>query len=119
MASIRMKMAFHGASTTAPDVRNSVKCHAIPSGNRRTLLGGASASILSGLLVAFPTPAFARGFDRYIKKRELDPLDSYLPPIVAAREGIRSAKPALAADPAGGRELLRSGPFDGIRDNSA
>ena len=55
---------------------------------------------------------------RYIKRKRVESVSSYLPPLLAARDALAEARANLAdVQPAAVRELLRSGPFDGIRDS--
>lgn len=58
------------------------------------------------------------GLDRYVKKRRLDPLASYIPAILVAQAQLLDV--TEAADQFGleaGRALLREGAFVGLRDN--
>jgi hypothetical protein len=56
--------------------------------------------------------------DRYVKTRRLDPLESYVPSILLAQSQLRDIPDAVreaGVDVA--RVILRSGSFDGLRDN--
>ena len=94
--------------------------------------GGVATAALS--LLFRPSPAEAaeaaaaapklstsgkRGIAAYVRKRRLDPLSSYVPAVLAAREQLAGLEPALAAgsDPVETRIELRSGAFEGLRDN--
>merc|ERR1719284_468586 len=62
--------------------------------------------------------AAERGLGAYIKKRRLDPLETYIPPVLAARAELVQLKELIVGgDLAGIRRQLRSGGFDGIREN--
>jgi len=70
--------------------------------------------------VALPShPSFATGIDKYVKKKDLDPIETYVPPVLAARDQLLDSKPQLdSSDNAESiRGALRSGAFDGLRDN--
>lgn len=59
-----------------------------------------------------------QGFDKYIKKKALDPLVSYIPVLLIASEQLEYVQ--LAASDLGGEEtrsLLRKGAFVGLRNN--
>lgn len=59
-----------------------------------------------------------QGFDKYIKKKALDPLVSYIPVLLIASEQLEYVQ--LAASDLGceeTRSLLRKGAFVGLRDN--
>lgn len=65
-----------------------------------------------------PAASFVqRGISQYVKKRKLDPIESYIPPILAAKLELQLAKAGLAENLEEARQLLRTGPFDGVRDN--
>lgn len=62
--------------------------------------------------------SLVQGFDKYIKKKALDPLVSYIPVILIASEQLEYVQ--LAAADLGceeTRSLLRKGAFVGLRDN--
>jgi len=66
-----------------------------------------------------PAVVDARGLERYIRKKELDPLETYVPPILAALEQLKDSV-ELASTAEGvevSRKLLREGAFTGLRDN--
>ena len=93
------------------------------------LASGASAS--HSLLLLGPGPAEAaaspaaaptlssgkRGIAAYVRKRKLDPLSSYVPAVLAAREQLAGLEGLVASDPVEARIELRSGAFEGLRDN--
>lgn len=96
------------------------------------LAGGGGAAALSLLLLG-PRPADAaapaaaaaptlssagkRGLAAYVRKRKLDPLSSYVPAVLAAREQLAGLEGLVASDPVEARIELRSGAFEGLRDN--
>jgi hypothetical protein len=86
---------------------------------RRALLlllcGTAGLSALDPA-VAAENPAVTRGLSVYVKKKKLDKIDSYLPPLFLAREQlIRVIR--IVQEPADARQQLRSGSFSGLREN--
>lgn len=58
-----------------------------------------------------------RGLARYIRKKRLDPLETYVPVVLSARSQLVSAGEVMATDAAAARALLRQGAFAGVRDN--
>ncbi|KAL6755097.1 hypothetical protein V8C86DRAFT_3138034 [Haematococcus lacustris] len=58
-----------------------------------------------------------RGLSRYIRKKRNDPLDTYVPLVLAARQQLQSTAEVMESEPAAARELLRNGPFSGLRDS--
>ncbi|KAG2435721.1 hypothetical protein HXX76_006918 [Chlamydomonas incerta] len=64
-----------------------------------------------------PPAHAARGLDRYIRRKALDPLETYVPLVLEARALLAKAKDIAAQDVGAARELLRSGPYNGLRDN--
>ncbi|KAG2451303.1 hypothetical protein HYH02_003909 [Chlamydomonas schloesseri] len=64
-----------------------------------------------------PPAHAARGLDRYIRRKSLDPLETYVPLVLEARALLAKAKEVAAQDVGAARELLRSGPYSGLRDN--
>ena len=67
---------------------------------------------LLGLTIIIPSnPAYA-GMEKYVKKKKLDPLESYVPLVIQARDLLERVD---ISDAKGCRQLLRSGPLYGIR----
>ncbi|CAL8461812.1 g1343 [Coccomyxa elongata] len=67
---------------------------------------------------ALPTDAAERrGIGRYIKKKALDPLITYVPAVLQAQKQLLSAGQLMGEDPVEARVALRSGAFEGLRDN--
>jgi len=58
-----------------------------------------------------------RGLEQYIRKKKLDPLSSYIPPILLARDQISIIAQALDT-PDEARRLLREGFMEGFRTNA-
>jgi len=79
-------------------------------------------SALAGLalLPDFPAradnPAVQRGLSVYVKKKKLDRIDSYLPPLFLAKEQLVRVE-RIVESPADARSQLRSGSFSGLREN--
>ncbi|GAX84588.1 hypothetical protein CEUSTIGMA_g12009.t1 [Chlamydomonas eustigma] len=59
----------------------------------------------------------ARGLDRYIRKKALDGLDTYVPLALVARQQLEDARKVMEVDVKAARALLRSGAFNGLREN--
>ena len=82
----------------------------------------ASLTTLAGLLLVpgfsahADNPAVQRGLSMYVKKKKLDKIDSYLPPLFLAKEQLIRVN-RIAASPADARQQLRSGSFSGLREN--
>ncbi|BDA41458.1 hypothetical protein COCOBI_02-2380 [Coccomyxa sp. Obi] len=58
-----------------------------------------------------------RGIGRYIKKKALDPLITYVPAVLQAQKQLLNAGQLMGEDPVEARVALRSGAFEGLRDN--
>lgn len=73
-----------------------------------------------GLLSALPAraenDAVKRGLSQYVKKKKLDRIDSYLPPLFLAKEQLIRVN-RIVESPADARQQLRSGSFSGLREN--
>ena len=83
------------------------------------LLGpGPAEAAASSAPAAAPTLSSGkRGIAAYVRKRKLDPLSSYVPAVLAAREQLAGLEGLVASDPVEARIELRSGAFEGLRDN--
>lgn len=57
-----------------------------------------------------------RGLSRYIKKKKLDPIDTYIPTVLQARKQLVKAGTVMKQDAQAARTLLRKGSFSGLRD---
>ncbi|CAG9467491.1 unnamed protein product [Pedinophyceae sp. YPF-701] len=102
----------------------AVRAHA-----RRELLTGGAAGLAAGLVAlsrpgaagaetaASPLASGGRGIDKYIRKRKLDPLETYLPPMIQGREQVLLVAEVLD-DPKSARSLLREGAMKGFRENA-
>ncbi|KAK9787744.1 hypothetical protein WJX73_009949 [Symbiochloris irregularis] len=74
-------------------------------------------SMLAAMLSWCIVPACqARGFDRYVKKKPLDPLETYVPTVLLAKQQLERAGDVMGLDPKAARDLLRGGEFGGLRD---
>lgn len=58
----------------------------------------------------------ARGLPRYIKKKKLDPIDTYIPTVLQARKQLVKAGTIMKQNASDARTLLRKGSFSGLRD---
>jgi len=83
-----------------------------------------TSSLVTSFLLSYTGPAsaeeqsfFERGMSKYIKKRRLDPLDTYVPLVIEAREQLVTAEKTQVSDPEFTRSLLRGGAFVGMREN--
>ncbi|PSC73623.1 hypothetical protein C2E20_3042 [Micractinium conductrix] len=86
---------------------------------RRAALAAALAAapwLWSGAALA-DNDAVKAGLNRYVKKKKLERLDTYVPPLLEARGQLIRVGRVMLQDPAAARELLRSGVFGGLRDN--
>ncbi|KAF5836006.1 hypothetical protein DUNSADRAFT_6576 [Dunaliella salina] len=87
-----------------------------PLSSRRMLLLAAQALVAGLTLQERPAQA-ERGLAKYIKKKALDPLETYVPVILEAREQLLEAGEVMGTSPDLARQLLRSGPFGAVREN--
>ncbi|EFJ49401.1 hypothetical protein VOLCADRAFT_117192 [Volvox carteri f. nagariensis] len=71
----------------------------------------------TALIGSSPAHAAGPGLNRYIRRKTLDPLETYVPLVLEARGVLSQAKSLAAKDVGAARELLRQGPFSGLRDN--
>lgn len=58
-----------------------------------------------------------KGLSKYIKQKQLDPLETYVPVVLQARSQLVDAGQVMLSDVTGARQLLRTGAFSGLRDN--
>ncbi|PRW45473.1 autophagy-related 16 [Chlorella sorokiniana] len=88
---------------------------------RRSALAAALAAAAAPWLASGPAladnDAVKAGLAKYVKKKKLERLDSYVPPLLAARDQLIRIGRVMLQDPANARQLLRSGEFSGLRDN--
>jgi hypothetical protein len=61
-------------------------------------------------------PDVVRGLGKYVKKKKLDKIDTYLPPLFLARDQLVRVERVSLQSPADARQQLRSGAFSGLRD---
>lgn len=66
---------------------------------------------------AAENPAVTRGLSKYVKKKKLDKIDSYLPPLFLARDQLIRVGRVMLQSPSDARQQLRSGAFSGLREN--
>lgn len=99
----------------------SVSCALLPEKRRegRRLVNVALGVLLQWLAV--PKDAVgASPFDKYVKRKQLDPLESYVPSVLLAGVQIKELEKSLEVDqPKYGdcRNILRSGPASSLRVN--
>lgn len=76
----------------------------------------AGLALLPGFSARADNPAVQRGLNVYVKKKKLDRIDSYLPPLFLAKEQLVRVQ-RIVDSPADARSQLRSGSFSGLREN--
>eukprot|EP00803_Ostreobium_quekettii_P002215 evm.model.scf_291.4 EVM.evm.TU.scf_291.4 scf_291:31259-33926(+) len=89
----------------------------IDVGRRRVLAVGVGTCLFT---FANGPPSLAessRGFRAYIKQKELDPLDTYVAPLLAAKQELIRSGEMSALDVNEARRMLRSGALSGLRTN--
>eukprot|EP01026_Neomeris_dumetosa_P060005 TRINITY_DN562_c2_g1_i2.p2 TRINITY_DN562_c2_g1~~TRINITY_DN562_c2_g1_i2.p2 ORF type:complete len:234 (-),score=22.81 TRINITY_DN562_c2_g1_i2:95-796(-) len=77
---------------------------------------------LSMLPVNIASAQSKGNFGKYIKTKSLDPLSTYVPPVLVVQEQLQGLKmelndPGLTVDPKDVRDMLRSGSFSGLRSD--
>jgi hypothetical protein len=89
--------------------------------SRRELLLTIATSTLA-ILASPVSPANAAenaavksSLGRYVKRKKLDRIDSYVAPLLTAREQLIRMGRVMVASPKDARQLLRSGSFSGLR----
>ncbi|KAG2501717.1 hypothetical protein HYH03_000218 [Edaphochlamys debaryana] len=88
--------------------------------DRRDVLLLSSSLVLSHvaqLEASLPAHAAGRGLERYVRKRALDPLETYVPLVLEARALLPGAKRLGLINVGAARELLRQGPYSTLREN--
>eukprot|EP00238_Polyblepharides_amylifera_P007587 CAMPEP_0196592962 /NCGR_PEP_ID=MMETSP1081-20130531/74296_1 /TAXON_ID=36882 /ORGANISM="Pyramimonas amylifera, Strain CCMP720" /LENGTH=273 /DNA_ID=CAMNT_0041916793 /DNA_START=201 /DNA_END=1022 /DNA_ORIENTATION=- len=109
-------------SSITSELKQAVVLPATVIGRRLALGGLAMGFILTSQLLSNSNPAHA-GFDRYIKKKPLDPIETYVPSLFLTRDQYALIDSELTASaPLDERvdtckELLREGPAGAMRDN--
>ncbi|MEW5305609.1 MAG: hypothetical protein WDW36_008140 [Sanguina aurantia] len=58
-----------------------------------------------------------RGLDQYIQRKQLDPLETYVPVVLQAQQQIEESGRLAPTDLVSAKALLRTGPLLGIREN--
>lgn len=111
-------MAQPAVHTTAPKAlsrRDALAAAALPL----LLAGWTGATAPAAVAAAADTSSSytRRGLGAYIKKKQLDPLDTYVPLVLEARDQLDAVGRAMLDQTAAARQLLRSGAFTGLRDN--
>ncbi|KAL5728608.1 hypothetical protein ACHQM5_001675 [Ranunculus cassubicifolius] len=99
-----------------------ITCSSLPQHNyislsRRTV--AIALVLFNGLSI--PTDAIAEGaLDKYVKRKKLDPLEVYVPPVILTQFQIKDLVKTLEGDQpqyASYRSILRSGPAASLRVN--
>ncbi|KAL5559538.1 hypothetical protein UlMin_035749 [Ulmus minor] len=108
---------------TKPKRCSSVRCACFSpsSGNWRESRRLVSISLLLSNLLLFPNESTAASiFDKYVKRKKLDPLESYVPAVILTQLQIQDLEKSLEVDQPqydSCRSLLRSGPAASFRIN--
>ncbi|CAG7866317.1 unnamed protein product [Brassica rapa] len=80
-----------------------------------------SVSFLLSRLLLFPNDAMASSLiDKYVKRKRLDPLEAYVPPVILAQLQFQDLEKILSVDKPefeACRSVLRSGPASSLRVN--
>ena len=104
----------HSTTTTTTTTKTRTKT---------TTRRGSLAVVSLAANVLWCTPARAaeneavkRGLSQYVKKKKLDRIDSYLPPLFLAKEQLIRVN-RIVESPGDARQQLRSGSFSGLREN--
>ncbi|KAG1663207.1 hypothetical protein FOA52_011300 [Chlamydomonas sp. UWO 241] len=97
---------------------------AAPTCDRRTMLASTAAACMISMTPsaasAAPQPMAtlaAQGFGRYIKRKQLDPLETYVPLVLEAQAQLAASGGLMGSNKEAARTLLRTGAFSGLRDN--
>lgn len=110
-------------STAKANKCRPVRCALSPSNWResRRLVSISVSLALSHLLLFVPEHAVAASlFDKYVKRKKLDPLEAYVSPVILTQLQIKDLEKSLDGDQpqfATCRSLLRSGPAASLRVN--
>ena len=109
-------------STTTTTTTTKTKTRTTTTTTRRGSLAVVSLAAVASLAanVLWCTPARAaeneavkRGLSQYVKKKKLDRIDSYLPPLFLAKEQLIRVN-RIVESPGDARQQLRSGSFSGL-----
>ena len=114
------RLGHAGPSAAAlPATASSSSSSTPPGYSRRDALLLSSSLVVSQLrFLAAAESAKAGGIGRYIKQKRLDPLTSYVPLLLEARAQLADAGEVMRTSSKGARILLRSGPFNGLRESA-
>jgi hypothetical protein len=82
---------------------------------RRDLLLTLASLALAAPVSAAENAAVTSSLGRYVKRKKLDRIDSYVAPLLTAREQLVRIGRVMVASPKDARQLLRSGSFSGLR----
>lgn len=104
-----------------PKKNTSVKCAVPASHNWRESRRSFSISLIVFNSVILPQRVIAGSiFDKYLKRKKLEPLESYVPAVILTQLQIKDLEKSLEIDQpqyAACRSLLRSGPAASFRTN--
>ncbi|KAF8370139.1 hypothetical protein HHK36_005956 [Tetracentron sinense] len=97
-----------------------VRCASFPQ-NKRDSRRSVSIALLLFHCLSIPKQSIAGGiFDKYVKRKKLDPLEVYVPAVLLTQSQIKDLEKTLETDQpqyAACRSLLRSGPAASLRVN--
>jgi hypothetical protein len=90
--------------------------------DRRTAIISFALTLNSTLLPTSSAKAAANdavqaGLSKYVKKKKLDRIDTYLAPLIEAKGQLIRVGRVMLQEPGEARKLLRSGIFAGLRDD--
>ncbi|KAL9442098.1 hypothetical protein AB3S75_020581 [Citrus x aurantiifolia] len=109
--------------TTKTNRSQRVRCALSPSNWRESRRRLVSFSLALSQLLFLPNTDNATAgslWDKYVKKKKLDPLEVYIPPVILTQLQIKDLEKTLDVDKpeyANCRSLLRSGPAASLRVN--
>jgi len=106
----------HTSATTTTKTKTTTR-----RGSLAVVSLAAVASLAANVLWCTPAraaenEAVKRGLSKYVKKKKLDRIDSYLPPLFLAKEQLIRVN-RIVESPGDARQQLRSGSFSGLREN--
>lgn len=109
------------SQSSSTKLENPVSTAALNCDRRTALMSAATAIFtladVQASLAVESNPAVTAGLNKYIKKKKLDSIDTYVPQLLEARNQLVRTERVMIQDPASARSLLRTGVFKGIRAN--
>lgn len=97
--------------------------YSLQSIDRRTAFISTALTLTTAILptstaiAATENTAVTAGLSKYVKKKKLDRIDTYLAPLIEAKGQLIRVGRVMLQDPKEARSLLRSGIFAGLRDD--